>query len=71
MWNSTESRVISTQNVLQTKTPQHPASAMPRDLITDLRVIDVGGTGATYKIQNKGSVLSAHRKNIIQDQAQQ
>ncbi len=41
---------------------------MPRDLFTDLRVIDVGGARATYKIQNKGSVLSAYRKNITQDQ---
>lgn len=41
---------------------------MPRDLITDLRVIDVGGAWATNKIQNKGSVLSAYMKNITQDQ---
>lgn len=41
---------------------------MPGDLVTDLRVIDVGGARATYKIQNKGSVLSAYRKNITQDQ---
>lgn len=41
---------------------------MPQDLVTDLRVIDVGGAGATYKIQNKGSILSAYRKNIHQNQ---
>ncbi len=52
----------------QTHTPKHTASVMLRDLITDLRVIDVGGARATYKIQNKGSVLSAYRKNITQDQ---
>lgn len=51
-----------------TDTPKHAASAMARDLVTDLRVIDVGGARATYKIQNKGSVLSAYRKNITQDQ---
>lgn len=36
--------------------------------VTNLSVRDVGGTRATYKIQNKGSVLSAYRKNISQDQ---
>lgn len=41
---------------------------MPQNLVTDLRVIDVGGARATYKIQNKGSVLSAYRENITQDQ---
>ncbi len=51
-----------------THKPKYAASAMPRDLFTDLRVIDVGGARATYKIQNKGSVLSAYRKNITQDQ---
>lgn len=51
-----------------TNTSKHTALAMSWDLITDLRVIDVGGTGATYKIQNKGSILSAYRKNITQDQ---
>lgn len=34
-------------------------------LHTDLSVKDVGGARATYKIQNKGSVLSAYRKKII------
>lgn len=41
---------------------------MPQNLVTDLRVIDVGGAGATNKIQNKGSILSAYRKNITHDQ---
>lgn len=41
---------------------------MPRDLVTDLRVIDVGRARATNKIQNKGSLLSAYRKNITQNE---
>lgn len=44
------------------------APATPRDPVTDLRVIDVGGARATYKIQNKGSVLSAYRKSITHNQ---
>lgn len=50
------------------RTGINTTSAMPWSLVTDLRVIDVGGAGATNKIQNKGSILSAYRKNIAHDQ---
>ena len=75
IWVSAHHANAAMQTVLEELQHRHTsthnkntASVMPMDLVTDLRVIDVGGTRATYKIQNKGSVLSAYRRNITQNQ---